>query len=146
MSAPPQFISPYILRSEFACSCCGQLPFDYDENNPLPAFAALFIAFAGIRTAWGRPIPINSGYRCPAHNAAVKGGPLSAHLFGLALDLAVTSPEELIALKNTIISTRPLLRVGWIRYLAAGRNLEHIDTAYLVRPRPTAAFIEGMRW
>ncbi|MCK9598036.1 MAG: hypothetical protein M0R06_03280, partial [Sphaerochaeta sp.] len=74
------------------------------------------------------------------------GGPLSAHLFGLALDLAVTSPDELIALKNTIISTRPLLRVGWIRYLAAGRNLVHIDTAYLVRPRPTAAFIEGMRW
>ena len=141
-----KYIAPFILESEFACPDCHQLPFDFNDLNPSEPYRELFAAFSAIRTAWGRPIPINSGYRCPAHNAAVKGGPLSAHLFGLALDLAVTSPDELIALKNTIISTRPLLRVGWIRYLAAGRNLVHIDTAYLVRPRPTAAFIEGMRW
>jgi len=51
-----------------------------------------------------------------------------------------------VDLKNICASVFPRLRVGWKRYLNAGQNLVHIDTAYLVRPRPTAHFIEGARW
>jgi len=144
--ASPQFIAPYIHVSEFSCPCCHQLPFDLECDHPGEPYRELFAAFSAIRTAWGRPIPINSGYRCQARNAVVGGEPLSAHLFGLALDLAVGSPEQLLALKNIAVTVWPRLRIGWKRYLNAGQNLVHIDTAYLVHPRPTAKFIPGARW
>jgi hypothetical protein len=34
---------------------------------------------------------IDSGFRCPAHNLAVGGNPNSAHLLGLAADIACTN-------------------------------------------------------
>jgi uncharacterized protein YcbK (DUF882 family) len=38
--------------------------------------------------AW-MPLVINSGFRCPAHNAAVGGKPNSAHLTGEAADIFI---------------------------------------------------------
>lgn len=35
----------------------------------------------------GRPLRIVSGYRCPVHNAAVRGAPDSQHMYGTAADL-----------------------------------------------------------
>lgn len=36
------------------------------------------------------PIKINSGFRCPRHNAETEGSsPTSAHMYGVAADLAV---------------------------------------------------------
>lgn len=40
-----------------------------------------------IRQAWGAPIRVNSGYRCPALNRAVGGSSASAHLRGEAADI-----------------------------------------------------------
>lgn len=40
-----------------------------------------------IREAFGRPIIVTSGYRCPELNKAVGGSPTSAHLQGYAADL-----------------------------------------------------------
>jgi len=40
-----------------------------------------------IREAWGGPIIISSGYRCPKLNTLVKGAKTSAHLTGYAADL-----------------------------------------------------------
>ena len=40
-----------------------------------------------IREAWGKPIYINSGYRCPALNKAVGGVKNSSHLIGYAVDI-----------------------------------------------------------
>lgn len=40
-----------------------------------------------LRDEFGEPLHINSGYRSPAHNAAVGGKPDSAHLKGLAADV-----------------------------------------------------------
>jgi len=39
-----------------------------------------------LRDVFGKPITISSGYRCPAHNAAVGGAPASQHLI-FATDL-----------------------------------------------------------
>ncbi|WP_298063849.1 D-Ala-D-Ala carboxypeptidase family metallohydrolase [uncultured Rikenella sp.] len=47
-----------------------------------------------IRTVWGAPIVVNSGYRCPALNAAVGGVPTSQHLRGEAADITAGSPAE----------------------------------------------------
>ena len=42
-----------------------------------------------IRNAYGGPIHINSGYRCPALNKAVGGVPTSQHVKGEAADLSI---------------------------------------------------------
>lgn len=40
-----------------------------------------------IRDAWGKPIVISSGYRCPKLNKAVGGAANSQHAFGSAADI-----------------------------------------------------------
>ena len=49
-----------------------------------------------IRNHFGRPIVINSGYRCSSHNKAVGGASGSRHLKGQAADIVVsgTAPAE----------------------------------------------------
>ena len=42
-----------------------------------------------LRDAIGKPISINSGYRCPELNAAVGGVPTSQHQKGEAADLSI---------------------------------------------------------
>lgn len=41
-----------------------------------------------LRDAWGKPLAINSGYRCPEVNKAVGGVPTSQHVFGEACDVS----------------------------------------------------------
>lgn len=41
-----------------------------------------------LRTAWGKPLDINSGYRCPELNREVGGVPTSQHIKGEAADVA----------------------------------------------------------
>ena len=40
-----------------------------------------------LRDAWGEPLAINSGYRCPEVNKAVGGAPTSQHAKGEAADV-----------------------------------------------------------
>lgn len=42
-----------------------------------------------IRDHFDKPLIITSGYRCKAHNAAVKGGTNSYHMRGMAADIVV---------------------------------------------------------
>lgn len=42
-----------------------------------------------LRAAYGMPIKISSGYRCPALNKAVNGAATSVHMLGYAADLQV---------------------------------------------------------
>ena len=44
-----------------------------------------------LREAWGGPIRVNSGYRCPKLNKAVGGTPNSQHQRGEAADITVGS-------------------------------------------------------
>ena len=47
-----------------------------------------------LREKYGKPIIINSGYRCPALNKAVNGSKTSSHMKGLAADITVGSPKK----------------------------------------------------
>lgn len=47
-----------------------------------------------LRRAWGRPIHVNSGYRCAAVNRAVGGVPTSMHLSGHAADITTGNPTD----------------------------------------------------
>ena len=64
--------------SEFACKHCGENKIDQRVLNMAQT----------IREALGVPVRVNSGYRCPTHNAAVGGVKGSKHTLGLAADLS----------------------------------------------------------
>lgn len=51
-----------------------------------------------LRDAWGEPLHINSGYRCPKLNAAVGGVPTSQHTKGEAADIHADHPIRLAQL------------------------------------------------
>ena len=47
-----------------------------------------------LRKRYGKPIKVNSGYRCKQLNKAVKGAANSQHIKGLAADITAGSAEE----------------------------------------------------
>lgn len=47
-----------------------------------------------LREAYGKPIRVNSGYRCPKLNEAVKGSSKSDHMKGMAADITAGSQKE----------------------------------------------------
>jgi len=68
--------------SEFAChgrDCCG---------GAAPINFELVERLQKLRDNVGRPLHINSGFRCPVHNKAVGGASKSMHMLGLAADIA----------------------------------------------------------
>lgn len=56
-----------------------------------------------LREKYGKPITVNSGYRCPALNKAVNGSKTSQHVKGLAADITVGSPSKNKALFDLAI-------------------------------------------
>ena len=55
-----------------------------------------------LRERYGKPIIVNSGYRCPALNKAVNGSKTSQHVKGLAADITAGSPTKNKILFNLI--------------------------------------------
>lgn len=55
-----------------------------------------------LRKAYGKPIKVNCGYRCPELNETVGGVASSQHLTGQAADITGGSPEENKKLFNLI--------------------------------------------
>jgi uncharacterized protein YcbK (DUF882 family) len=55
-----------------------------------------------LREAWGKSITVNSGYRSPELNKAVKGSKTSWHLQGCAADITAGSPHLNEKLYNKI--------------------------------------------
>lgn len=88
-SAPPQQLSPHLTWAEFTATQHREF-LEQQEHPPaeIIANALRFAAevFEPARQVLGVPIRLNSGYRCPALNAAIGGSPTSAHKNGLAAD------------------------------------------------------------
>ncbi|MBQ3780594.1 MAG: peptidase M15, partial [Bacteroidaceae bacterium] len=66
------------------------------DNTPDQKAAAALTALVTnvldpLREAWGRPIVVNSGYRCPKLNRAVGGVARSQHTKGEAADIRTLS-------------------------------------------------------
>ena len=79
---------------EFSCPCgC-----DFDG---VPMDVGFMIKLQKVRDLYGKPMKINSGYRCPEHNAKINGSPTSQHLHGLAADIHCTTAEDKYHLINT---------------------------------------------
>ena len=136
--------SYHILEDEYRCHHCGEYPPEFDPDDIFVPYQILFDSFKFIRESWGKPIPINSGYRCPVHNSMIGGAYLSAHMWGLALDLDCDDVDEVIALAKVIEDIAPDLRRK--EYKTDGDSFIHIDCAYYIYPKASYAWNEGFRW
>lgn len=76
--------------------------FDDEQYNPPPEVVENLRALCvnvlqPLRDAIGRPIKINSGYRCPSLNTAIKGATKSQHKTGHAADIVdLTNGNEFL--------------------------------------------------
>lgn len=68
----------------------NRCPEEYKEN----IVALVENLLDPIREAWGSPIIVSSGYRCPELNKAVGGSKNSQHLYGMAADLDIGMPVD----------------------------------------------------
>ncbi len=134
------YIAPYITRQEYECSCCFRLPPFFDEDRYI--YDELFRTFETLRERYGEPIQITSGYRCPKYNKEVGGVTYSAHVFGMALDIACKNRDDLEVKRQLLLNINPDVRMG----LYYDRNFIHIDTVYRVTPRLLPQWQRGTTW
>ena len=73
----------YFQLSEFKCKC-GKC--SIPDNVPSDRLIEIL---EEIREHYGKPLIINSGYRCEAHNAKIGGAKNSQHVKGSAADFVV---------------------------------------------------------
>ena len=113
---------------EFQCKDGCEMPASARENIEALVQAVLDPA----REQLGKPIYVNSGYRCPRHNAAVGGVPGSQHMRGEAADIRLAeiadNAEIVSAIKENgkwdqMIVYPTFVHVSWKRI---GKNRKQI--------------------
>jgi len=103
---------------EFECKCGCEMPCDVYDNIIKLASQLQFL-----RDYTGRPITINSAYRCPKHNVKIGGAhkivdgkivSTSQHVFGKAADITIQSlkPAEVYKLIEELIDMGHMLQGG----------------------------------
>lgn len=76
-----------------------------DGSDTVMVDETLTVVLQCIRERFGKPVTITSGYRTPAHNAAVGGAKSSQHLLGRAADIRVqgVSVEDVAAYAESLM-------------------------------------------
>jgi len=98
-------------ESDFSCKCgCGL------NNISSDLIYRLNIA----RLIAGVYFIINSACRCKKHNKLVGGSLTSSHLLGLAVDIAIKSPNDRFIIVNSLLSA------GFTR-IGVYKNFIHVD-------------------
>lgn len=111
-------LTEHFWRHEFACKgtqCCG---------HSAPVDMRLVYALERLRMACGRPLIVQSGFRCRAHNDEIPGASdTSLHTVGMAADVLLPkgmTADELIAMALEI---QPFAEGGIGKYY----NRLHLD-------------------
>lgn len=78
------------------------------KNETTPEIEQNLVALVAVvldplREKWGKPIKVNSGYRCPKLNRAVGGVATSQHLKGEAADICAANPKETAKLGRLLV-------------------------------------------
>lgn len=108
----------WFSENEFKCKCCGELPEDVASN----VRALVKEVLDPLRERYGKPIRVNSGYRCRHHNQEVGGAVGSQHMKGEAADICGDDLKELERLIkeggkfDQLIIYPTFLHVSWKRY------------------------------
>ena len=149
-----KYIADFILYSEYQCSHCSKLPPLFYHNNGgrrsdvSAIYQEFFDIFKEIRTQWGKPINITSGYRCPKYqyelyDQGLSNAVLSPHSTGFALDMDCKTMNEVDVLAGLAGSIHSELRIGAYKYKM---TFVHIDSAFLVSPILSRKWQRGVRW
>lgn len=102
----------YFTVEEFRCKC-GQC-------LAKPVESSLLARLNALRSAYGHPLYITSGWRCEDYNRKVGGDKESAHLTGHAADIFCTSSMDRYKL---LFHT-----MGLFRRVGIGKTFLHVDT------------------
>lgn len=86
-----------------------------------------------LRRLWGKPLKVNSGYRCAALNKAVGGASNSSHLYGMAADITTGSVDGNRKLWYALLASNiPYTKVinernfSWLHISFDARNISKI--------------------
>ncbi|MCD4818661.1 MAG: peptidase M15 [Candidatus Cloacimonetes bacterium] len=100
----------FFHKQEFRCSCCGKIII----------YAELVLKLDLARELAETAFVITSGYRCRKHNKEIGGVKDSTHIYGLAVDIAVSDNiTRLKILKGLIIAG--------FRRIGIGEDFIHVD-------------------
>ena len=108
--------------NEFNCSHCG-------KNEMQPDFLQKLQA---LRSVYGKPMRITSGYRCPEHPIEAKKAKPGAHASGCACDIGIEGADAHRLLKLAFAAG--FTGIG-VQQKGSGRFI-HLDTLE-GGPRPT---------
>lgn len=112
-------ISPYFRASEFKCRCTQCLFILIDDN--------LLALLNKMRDSLGKPIHINSGYRCPSYQVEMK-------LKGYETAPVPPSQHELGCAADIMCGDMPggelekVARAAGFKAVGVGHNWVHVDT------------------
>lgn len=101
----------YFKLEEFQCPCCGKELMD----------AVFLDRLDKLRGSVGHPLIVNSGFRCPKHNAEKDGSKESMHLKGMASDISTTNMTA--GQRHRLINQAMELFNG----IGIGKNFVHVD-------------------
>ena len=107
----------HFMEKEFRCKCCKELPLSAKAN--IEALVANVLDPA--REKLGKPIIVNSGFRCQKHNFEVGGVTNSQHMAGEAADICCEDNKLLkqVIVENgkfdQLIEYPTFLHVSWKR-------------------------------
>lgn len=89
-------LSAHFKVREFACG---------DGSDAVLVAPRLVMVLESIRTHFGAPVVIHSGYRTPQYNAKVGGVAHSQHCYGMAADISVKgqTPAAVAAFARTLM-------------------------------------------
>lgn len=86
--------SKHFKDHELKCKHCG-------ENHMKKEFLD---RLEDIRRAYGKPISVSSGYRCPSYNARISRTGLSGpHTTGSAIDIAISGKDAYLLVRLAMI-------------------------------------------
>lgn len=114
----------YFSEAELRCKHCGKNGMDQEFVDALDI----------LREQFGRPITLNSAYRCPEYDRAKGGG--GAHTTGRAVDIRVYGAHavELLAIA---LELGPFWGIGVSQKGEHGKRFLHLDHAPAPEyPRP----------
>ena len=111
----------WFSMSEFECHCGCRMPDSARAN----IVALVEQVLDPARERYGKPVCVNSGYRCARHNAAVGGVANSQHLRGEAADICCSDNERLAKIIEENGRYDQL-----IRYMGPGGKIRFIHVSW----------------
>lgn len=137
---------------------------EFDNEGELILSESLIDFLQMVRSRWGKPLKINSGYRTQEKQDALKKqgyktATTSPHIEGMAADIDTSDKTETVKLVNVIKQVSAALnfpvRIGYKQYMNAGQSFVHVDVCpkyfsdgmpFHKKAHPSAWEIGGLTW